>query len=303
MNTELLKTPFELMNTREDFIRNFIDSLAAMPASVMLSYWENYIASNLIDSYKKEVQFLIDHNIVPVKISKGEVFGVGDLREVHSNNLNYIKKLELADIQKKSLLSCYNAFCQWLHEISFGWFSARGITKQNFEPTPFELWRMFVETLYSINKRDELIARALLQGQKRVSTMLRLKLEQVNFEDHSITFVSKGKPEKIIYHKYFMDDLQAYINATQQIRKEPYVFVTRTGSPVTRARLNYSFEQVGKILPSIKNKITPDTLRCLWLQLQRDGYNEGIIMRSKQVRVDEDMRLQKEFLNNLEVSL
>jgi hypothetical protein len=44
-------------------------------------------------------------------------------------------------------------------------------------------------------------------------------------------------------------------------------------------------------------------LRHLWQQLRQDGYEEGIIMRNKQARVNEDMKLEREFLNKLEVSL
>lgn len=301
MNTELIKTPFELINERERFISNFIGSLETMSASMMLSYWESHIAINFTGDYKGEAKFLITHNIVPAKTPKGEIFDIGSLRNVHFENISYIKNLDLVDTQKKSLLSCYNAFCKWLHQTSFGWFRAQD--RRNFELTCFDIWRTFIEMLYTINKRDELIARALLQGQKRVSTILSLKLEQVNFEENSITFLSKHKPEKVIYHRYFMDDLKAYIAATQHIRKEPFVFITRTGQPVTRARLNYSFEQVGKALPRIKDKITPDSLRHLWQQLRQDGYEEGIIMRNKQARVNEDMKLEREFLNKLEVSL
>jgi hypothetical protein len=297
MDRELVKSPFELIYTREQFIRNFIASLEIMPASVMLSYWQSYIAINSSTDYKEEVSYLIVNNIIPTK-----EFMVGDLRSVHLQNINHLQSISgLSDVQRKRLLDCYKVFCAWLEHISFGWFRAQD--RRNFELTCFEVWRTFIETLYEINTRDELIARALLQGQKRVSTILSLKLEQINFDENSITFLSKPKLEKVIYHRYFMDDLKAYIAATQSIRQEPFVFITRTGQPVTRARLNYSFEQVGKMVPSIRNKITPDSLRHLWQQLRQDGYEEGIIMRNKQARVNENMKLEKEFLNQLEVSL
>jgi integrase len=187
---------------------------------------------------------------------------------------------------------CYVDLIKWLDNISYGWFRAAVNSYQMslhaMEKTlTFSEWRTFIDILSERNSRDGLIARALLQGQRRVSEVLGLTLRQIDFENNTISYRSKkGKSILVSYEASFMKELQEYVNETSKLRKDKYfVFLTRTGKKVTRLRVNYSFARVCE-LAEIK-KISPDYLRGIYKMFVQQRYKETAIMQSKKARLEQ----------------
>ncbi len=290
----------ELMWKSERFKLNFKTEFENMPAQTALLYWSDQVLPYYSVQYEKEVQKLILHDIIPEK-HESKILTLSDLRFAQGNILKEIKILDsLSGEQKKKLMRCYEAFSEWLNNKSFGWYKANHVSKQDLELTTFEIWRLFIETLGAINKRDELIARTLLQGQKRAANVLSLQINQIDFEACMITFICKKKQEHIRYDKGFMEELSDYITNTANMRgASDIVFITRTGKAVTRSRLNYSFTEAWAVMTSNKDKITPDSLRFLWDSLIQDGYRDESIMQSKEARIGQSNKMKIEFLNNL----
>ena len=74
--------------------------------------------------------------------------------------------------------------------------SREGTTKTFFKiretvatrPLKRQQWEKFLKELEKINTRDALIAKLMLQGGKRKSEVLSLQFDQINWENHIITY-------------------------------------------------------------------------------------------------------------------
>ena len=143
-----------------------------------------------------------------------------------------------------------------------------------------EEWTRFLKSLDKINLRDGLIARITLQGGKRISEVLGLQVDQINWRDRQITFTvakSKGTARLtvITYPKTIMDALRSYLDT----RTAGPVFITRAAKPVHYTQVVRSFAQAGG-RAGLPFKVTPHTLRAsLVTYLRREGYNDGAIMK------------------------
>jgi integrase len=139
-------------------------------------------------------------------------------------------------------------------------------------------WTLFLEALYKLNKRDCLIAKTALQGGKRISEVLKLKIEQINWADREIKFFqskTKGtiKYTVITYPDYFMFELKKYIGS----RGQGLVFITRNGKIIQQSHIRKQFEKAG-INAKLPFKITPHVLRAsLVTHLKQQGHDNSRI--------------------------
>ncbi len=290
----------ELMWVKDQFMLGYKAQFEDMSTNSALLYWQAQVLANLNEQYKEEVAELVARNIIPEK--RGEdAFTIGDLRYIQFDIPVHIASIDcISKEQKERMTKCYESFVRWLDKECFGWFKLRRASEANLKPTLFEVWRLFIETLGEINKRDELIARTLIQGQKRVTVVLNLQIDQIDFEKGLIIFDSKKRKEQVEYDDSFMKELKEYIEKTANTRGDSsIVFITRNGRAVTRMRLNYSFARVCSLIPVIKQKITPDSLRFMWNQLIREGYTDAAIMNSKEARMEQSEKCRIEFLKKI----
>ena len=140
-------------------------------------------------------------------------------------------------------------------------------------------WRAFADEIYGMNLRDELIARTIIQGAHKISEVLDLRVDQVDFENKGIHFKKKGGEEFYFCDTSFIDELNEYVGLTAYQRKNSsFLFITRTGQRVARSRLNYSFARASAKC-GIK-KVYPEVLRATWVTLKLQGYgNRAIVVR------------------------
>jgi len=140
-------------------------------------------------------------------------------------------------------------------------------------------WCDWLYELEQINYRDYLIALVMIQGAKRISEVLSLQVNQVDFEAMRIRFVqSKTGGEfqytSIAYPKSVMDKLKAYIGDRVGL-----AFVTSSGKQVGQLQLQITFEKAG-LKSGIKYKIHPHVLRASAITyLVEQGYSSEQIMK------------------------
>lgn len=122
-------------------------------------------------------------------------------------------------------------------------------------------WERFLNELFMLNKRDCLIAKIMLQGGKRISEALSLKIDAIDFHRGEITFKqSKKKGTESItiisYKQEIMNELHSYT-----LNRNGYVFITKTGKPVDVKQIERNFLKAGK-RALIPFNVTPHVLRA-----------------------------------------
>ncbi len=280
----------------------YIEALERTPIKAAIQQWLTNLSDSTRRNYAYYVQALIKKNIIPERnAASGNDFTVGDFRHMpHEMMLDYIKKHPDSDWSEGTRqlhAAVYISFTAYLSRISQGWVRKVEPSTLAANPTFFQLrekcatnaltlseWQRFIDKLSEINTRDSLIARCLLHGAKRISEVITITLEQIDWEKNIIRYKqSKAggtfREIPITYPAPFMEELKKYIDDTTDVRKDfPHIFITRNGKQVTRLRLNYSFEKAGKDA-KIKTKVTPHVLRATWVTLTRGrGYSDSEIM-------------------------
>jgi len=127
------------------------------------------------------------------------------------------------------------------------------------------------------------MARCIMQGTRRVSEILNLKINQINFVKNTIWFKRQSKHEVIIYDDQFISELRNYIKTTAEQRKDSQlVFVTKKGKKIVRSRLNFSFAKASS--KSAIKKVGPRILRATWVALKQQRYSDSAIMQRKKIK-------------------
>ena len=120
----------------------------------------------------------------------------------HAPVLDRIKGIPgWSEATRQARAALYCAFTRFLSRQTEGMIrkavpSREGTTKTFFKiretvatrPLKRQQWEKFLKELEKINTRDALIAKLMLQGGKRKSEVLSLQFEQLNWENHPITY-------------------------------------------------------------------------------------------------------------------
>lgn len=140
-------------------------------------------------------------------------------------------------------------------------------------------WISFFNALQKINSRDCLLAKIALQGGKRISEVLSLTIDKIDWNVNQITFrqlKTRGAIEEtvITYPISVMNELRQYIGNRQGL-----AFVTRTGKAIPLCQLATTFEKAGKIA-NIPFKVTPHVLRASTVTyLKQQGFSDSDIQK------------------------
>jgi len=293
---QFFKNKMELRRSQNEFI----EQLEYTPVTAAIQDWLQNLSTGTRRNYAYYIENMIRRSIIPRLDGDGKDFTVGHFREMpHELIIDHIKQIEQWSEGTRQLYAAvYISFTGYLERISRGWFRKAQPSTLASNPTFYAIrdkvatealtlseWQRFVDQLTEINERDSLIARALLHGAKRVSEVISIKLDQIDWDKNIIKFKQSktGGMFKVIpisYPKSFMDELKIYLESTAETRKDsPYVFITRRGKVVTRLRLNYSFDVAGK-KAKLKIKVTPHVLRATWVTLVRgQGASDSQIMK------------------------
>jgi integrase/recombinase XerD len=112
--------------------------------------------------------------------------------------------------------------------------------------------------------RDRSMLEVMYSSSLRVSELLSLKREQVDFINGIVTVIGKGNKErKVPISEYSLKILKEYIDGPRKKNKgaaSKYIFLNSNGKPLSR---QYFFLQIKKYakLAGIKKEISPHTIR------------------------------------------
>lgn len=143
-----------------------------------------------------------------------------------------------------------------------------------------EEWGRFIQALRKISYRDYLIAKAIFQGAKRCSEVLEARIESINWEEKAIRYIQLKShliedSTYIHYSQEFMNELREYLDG----RTCGYIFITRTGCPLTQPHLYRSFAYAS-VLAKLKKRVHPHMLRASAItSLFKMGYHSDQIMQ------------------------
>ena len=124
-------------------------------------------------------------------------------------------------------------------------------------------------------QRDKAMLEVLYSSGLRISELLSLKMNQINFERGMVKIIGKGNKERIVpIGEYALEYLRKYINDGRRKnmgRNSDYLFLNRYGEPISRV---YFFLQVKKYAKQagIEVEISPHTLRhCFATHMLENG--------------------------------
>ncbi len=152
--------------------------------------------------------------------------------------------------------------------------------KADTEALTHEEYIRFINALKIISFRDYLIAKAIMQGAKRVSEVLSAKIGQIDWSKNLITYKQSKASEierftKIYYTDQFMDELRHYLYD----RTEGHIFLSRNHRPISQPHI-YRVFRYAAVQAGLTKKVHPHMLRstCITL-LMKMGYHSDDIMR------------------------
>lgn len=107
--------------------------------------------------------------------------------------------------------------------------------------------------------RDRLIIEMLYATGLRVSELVNIKINDIDFNNRRIVVCGKGNKERIVYYgEYAEDVLKEYLLTHKNA--EGYLFINNRGGKLTERGVRYIIDNIMKRL-SIKTHVTPHVLR------------------------------------------
>lgn len=111
--------------------------------------------------------------------------------------------------------------------------------------------------------RDLVMFELLYSSGLRVSELISIKIEDINFEAGFIRILGKGSKERIVpVNIRAMESIKKYIGLQRarilDKKTSPYLFVTRRGVPMSRQRLWQTIKKMGR---RIGLELSPHTMR------------------------------------------
>ena len=108
--------------------------------------------------------------------------------------------------------------------------------------------------------RDRLIIEMLYATGVRVSELVNIKYDDIDFNNRRIRVLGKGNKERIVYYgEYAEDVLKEYI-ATHDRNRENYLFTNSKGDKITDRGIRYIIDKIMSRL-AVKVHVTPHVLR------------------------------------------
>jgi len=270
----------------------FIEGIEHMSLSKMIEGWLSNLKAGTRRNYAYYISDLMLRGFIPNST-------VGFFNKIpHEANIDKIKTISgWSESTRQVYASCYISLTAYLNRISQGWFRralpSNLASNRTFyqvrdkcatEALTLSEWHRFIDVLEKINLRDSLIAKCMLQGAKRISEVLNVTEDLLDFDKGIIRFAQSKvggtiRWMPISFPKPFLNALKDYLYLTQNQRSDSnLVFITNQGKKVHRSRLNFSFYKASE-LAGIK-KVTPHVLRASWVTFAKtQGVPDSEVMK------------------------
>ena len=242
-----------------ELIKDFLDYLTA----------EKGLSRNTIESYHLDLRKF--RNFLSLKETEMNSFSKADI-------VDFMERLKEEGYSISSVcrfISSIKGFCKYLliENIMQGDPSENLRSPKKWERLPKAISisevKSFLEGSSSCKltdlteMRDSVMFELLYSSGLRVSELVLLKTEDINFEAGFLRVLGKGSKERIVpVHMKTIEKLKKYISQHRPgiLKKKwsPYLFVTNRGKPMTRQRLWQTIKKFGRKLGI---EISPHTMR------------------------------------------
>lgn len=108
--------------------------------------------------------------------------------------------------------------------------------------------------------RDRLIIEMLYATGVRVSELVNIKLNDIDFNNKIIIVCGKGNKERIVYYGDYAEEVLNKYLKTHVRKNNNYLFLNSKGEQITDGGIRYIIDNIMKKL-SIKTHVTPHVLR------------------------------------------
>ena len=121
------------------------------------------------------------------------------------------------------------------------------------------------DTTTPLGLRNRCILELLYDTGIRVSELVNLKINDIEFDKKTINILGKGKKERIVYYgDYLQEVLEKYINDSRKYllnnKLSEYLILNNNGSKITTRGVEYIIDKMVNEA-AIKHKISPHVLR------------------------------------------
>ena len=108
--------------------------------------------------------------------------------------------------------------------------------------------------------RDRLIIEMLYATGVRISELINIKYEDIDFDNKRIIITGKGNKQRIVYYGDYASEVLDEYMSTHDRNKDNYLFTNSKGGKITDRGVRYIIDNIMSKL-SIKTHVTPHVLR------------------------------------------
>ncbi|MCI7332795.1 MAG: tyrosine-type recombinase/integrase [Mollicutes bacterium] len=108
--------------------------------------------------------------------------------------------------------------------------------------------------------RDRLIIEMLYATGVRVSELINIKINDIDFNNRRIIVLGKGNKERIVYYGEYAEEVLKEYMKTHESKNHNYLFVNSKGGKLTDRGVRYIIDNIMSKL-SVKTHVTPHVLR------------------------------------------
>lgn len=186
---------------------------------------------------------------------------------------DYLELLELKKEQttsKRRKISTFKSFYKYLYQNGIIDKKTYPLTKIAYPKLEKKLpkfiyYNDLLEILEESSKnkdgiRDRLIIEMLYATGLRVSELVNIKLNDIDFNNRRIIVCGKGNKERIVYYGEYAEKVLKEYLETHQKNKENYLFMNARGEKLTDRGVRYIIDKIMQRL-SVKTHVTPHVLR------------------------------------------
>lgn len=232
----------------------------------LVSEFLNYIRNknyslNTIISYINDLYYF--HEFVKMDFDKVKYDDIRDYLEY----LN-LKKEKSASVSRK--ISSLKSFYKFLYKNDYMDKKDYPLVKVTYPKKEKKLPKFlyYNDLLEIINEsskdkdgvRDRLIIEMLYATGVRVSELVNIKLNDIDFNNKRIIVCGKGNKERIVYYGDYAEEVLNKYLKTHVRKNNNYLFLNSKGEQITDGGIRYVIDNIMKKL-SIKTHVTPHVLR------------------------------------------
>lgn len=233
-----------------------------------LNYQKGY-SENTILNYKNDIEefndFLKQENITNYSDVNYSIV------RFYLMNL-YDKKFSRSSVSRK--LSSLRSFFKYLHNeniVKINPFSLISSPKKE-KKLPKFLYNSDIEKIFEVvnvktdlGQRDSVILELLYDTGIRVSELVNIKINDINFSEKSIRILGKGNKERIVlFGLYALDAINLYINNGRKKilkgKENDYLIINAKGNKITSRGIRLILDNIIK-KACLNTRISPHTLR------------------------------------------